>query len=226
MLGIPIARAFPEHLPDGLLPEPFVAYSVRTAHGSEHMALPMPAASIQASIGSITHCGTGTVRTRPCLLNRSTMHHRPSSGRRCAKVSAAASDRRRPLPKRTARMARSRKPFKVGVQEVPVQIPAARPNVSNIYTLQRSCNCGNLPAQNHFGVPMFRQGRSLEGHFLAQKAPQARFSGPGGPVSPTLAEAPPKAKGSLGPFASPPKDALPASRETFWMARLTASFRR
>ena len=72
-----------------------------------------PAADVHASIANFTQRGIGTVRTRPCLPNRSTMHQRPSNCRRCAKVRAAASDRRRPHPMRTASMARSRRSLRV-----------------------------------------------------------------------------------------------------------------
>ena len=43
----------------------------------------------------------------------STMHHRPSRCWRCVNVRLAASDRRSPQPRRTAKMARSRSPFSV-----------------------------------------------------------------------------------------------------------------
>ena len=46
------------------------------------------AAVVQASIASLTQFGIGTVRTRPCFPNRSTMHQRPSRCWICANVSA------------------------------------------------------------------------------------------------------------------------------------------
>jgi hypothetical protein len=52
----------------------------------------------------------GSVVLSMCLPTRSTMHHRPSRGWMWAKVSAATSERRRPQPRRTARIARSRSP--------------------------------------------------------------------------------------------------------------------
>ena len=72
-----------------------------------------PAADVHASIATLTHVGIGAVRTRPCFPRRSTMHQRPSRSWTCSNVSAATSDRLRPHPRRTARMARSRRPFTV-----------------------------------------------------------------------------------------------------------------
>ena len=37
-----------------------------------------PTAEVHPSIATLVHVGIGTVRTRPCLPTRSTIHHRPS----------------------------------------------------------------------------------------------------------------------------------------------------
>jgi len=67
------------------------------------------------SSATLTQVGIGIVRTRPCLPIRSTMHQRLSLCWMCLSVSAAASDRRKPQPSRTASMARSRSPFFVEI---------------------------------------------------------------------------------------------------------------
>ena len=46
--------------------------------GRNTYPLVTPPLTVQASIATFTHAGTGTVRTRPCLPSRSTMHHRSS----------------------------------------------------------------------------------------------------------------------------------------------------
>jgi hypothetical protein len=60
---------------------------------------------VQASIAAFTQFAMGAVRTRACLPTRSTVHQRPSRCCKCAKVSAATSERRKPQPRRTARIA-------------------------------------------------------------------------------------------------------------------------
>src|ERR1019366_1352098 len=66
---------------------------------------------VKGSVATFTHVGIGIVLTRPCLPTRSTMHHRPSRCWTWGTVSAATSDRRRPQPRSTARIARSRSPL-------------------------------------------------------------------------------------------------------------------
>lgn len=55
-----------EHLPHNLLPQAFTSRPASAA------------ADVQASIATLTHVGSGAVRTRPWLPTRSTMHQRPS----------------------------------------------------------------------------------------------------------------------------------------------------
>ena len=69
--------------------------------------LPRPSRSRSQSF---TQVGTGTVRTRPRLPTRSTMHHRLSGCWMYLSVGTATSDRRSPQPRGTASIARSRSP--------------------------------------------------------------------------------------------------------------------
>ena len=78
------------------------------------------------SIATFTHVGIGTVRTRPCFPTRSTMHQRPSRCWMCPTVSAATSERRRPQPRRTARIARSRNPFTIATSGALSSVCACR----------------------------------------------------------------------------------------------------
>jgi hypothetical protein len=100
-----------EHMPGGLLAQAFARRSVSPVHRPEGEPSASPAAEVHASIDTLTQAGIGIVRMRPRFPLRSTMDHRPSRCWSCAKVSAATSERRRPHPRRTARMARSRRPL-------------------------------------------------------------------------------------------------------------------
>src|ERR1017187_10192465 len=83
-----------EQLPDDLLAQaaPWAWPARFTGRNTYPSAI--PAADGHASIATLTHVGTGIVRTRPCLPTRSTIHHRPSRCWTWGTVSAATSDRR------------------------------------------------------------------------------------------------------------------------------------
>jgi len=84
-----------EHLPDDLFGH-LALYFVASIHEPEIRGR-RPSRmrkSRRRSRRTFTHVGIGTVRTRPCLPARSTMHQRPSRCWMCANISAATSDRR------------------------------------------------------------------------------------------------------------------------------------
>ena len=73
------------------------------------------AALVQERIASLTHSGTGTVRTRPPFPRMSAKTALPSRSWRSSIRSATSSLRRRAQPRRTARIARSRLPRRLPV---------------------------------------------------------------------------------------------------------------
>jgi hypothetical protein len=184
MLGIPIARAYCRSISQMVF-SPKRSLVIRSARFTGRNTWPPVtlAASVHASIASITQCGTGTVRTRPCLPNRSTMHQRSSSCRRCSKVRAAASDRRRPQPKRTARMARSRSPFKVVTSGAPRRTCACR-NESQLPTrtpfdftpFTRRMPATNSGASNSLSLASTANFRIAERRILIDDEPRPRTS--------------------------------------------------
>jgi hypothetical protein len=106
-------RVGAKHLPDHLFGQDVALHLAAAVDGPEHVALHHAGWSRPSIDCNLDPGCIGTVRTRPCLPTRSTMHHRPSRCCMCLSVSAATSDRRRPQPSSTAIMARSRKPFVV-----------------------------------------------------------------------------------------------------------------
>ncbi len=68
----------PEHLPDDLFSQAFTRRAISTVHGAEQVAAHQSGRGGPPVNRDFVQADTGTVRMRPCLPTRSTMHQRPS----------------------------------------------------------------------------------------------------------------------------------------------------
>jgi len=71
-----------EHLPDGFLTQPFACDVVGAVHRPKDKTIPDASPRRPCVDRHLHRGGIGTVGMRPCLPDRSTILHRPSSCRR------------------------------------------------------------------------------------------------------------------------------------------------
>ena len=101
------------NVPDALFGDAVSPNRTLATHAAKHPPSPTPAALVHSWSAAFTQSGTGTVRICLPLPIKSTSAQCSSRCWTSRTWSFATSARRRPQPRRMARMARSRRPFNV-----------------------------------------------------------------------------------------------------------------